>query len=285
MKPIPAAQAERMYSRNWTRQTPGAIHSNRAMHQVSIITPSFNQARFLPATLASVREQDYPNLEQIVVDGGSTDGSVDLLRAAPQVRWVSAPDRGQVDALNKGFRLASGDILAWLNSDDTMDPDCVRLAVETLERTGADLVYGDLDLVDEQGALIREFHGIPFDLPILLYGINYIGQQTVFFRRALLGKAGPLRAEFDNAFDYELWLRMARHGRFVHDPRLRGQIRKHPAAKSIAAAAVTLREVQRIRAEYWTAGGLPVWLRHQPWFTAVNYWFRLKRQWRVRTDG
>jgi glycosyltransferase involved in cell wall biosynthesis len=252
------------------------------MQRVSIITPSFNQARFLPATLASVRQQDYPHIEHIVVDGGSTDGSVAILRAATGIRWVSEPDQGQVDALNKGFRLATGQILAWLNSDDTMNPDCVRLAVETLERTGADLVSGDLDLVDEQGALIREFRGIPFDLPVLLYGINYIGQQTTFFRRSLWEKAGPLRAEFDNAFDYELWLRQARHGRFVYEPRLRAQIRKHPAAKSIAAAAVTLREVQRIRAEYWTDGGLPGWLRQQPWWVAVNYWYRLKRQWRIR---
>lgn len=249
---------------------------------VSIITPSFNQAQFLPQTLRSVREQDYQPIEHLVVDGGSTDGTREILKNAPGIRYISEPDRGQVDALNKGFRLASGDILAWLNSDDTMNRDCVRLAVAALERTGADLVYGNLDIVDEQGKLLRPFHGIPFDYRILLYGINYIGQQTCFFRRSLLENAGPLRAEFDNSFDFELWLRMARHGRLVYAPELRAQIRKHPNAKSIAAATVTATNDARIRAEYWPEGGLPAFLQHQPWFTPVNYWYRLKRQLRIQ---
>jgi glycosyltransferase involved in cell wall biosynthesis len=252
---------------------------------VSTITPSFNQARFLPATLASVAAQDYPAIEHLVIDGGSTDGSVEILRAARGITWVSEPDHGQVDALNKGFAMARGEILAWLNSDDTINRDCVRLAVETLERTGADLVYGDLDIVDEDGKLLRPFRGIPFDLPILLYGINYIGQQTTFFRRSLLEKAGPLRPEFDNAFDYELWLRMARHGRLVYDPRLRGQIRKHPAAKSIAADSRTHQDTERIRADYWADGGLPDWMRHRPWFKAVNLWYRLRRRRKIKPEA
>src|SRR5579871_1053669 len=204
-----------------------------ATPKVSVITPSFNQAAFLPQTLASISAQDYPNIKHIVMDGGSTDGSVEILRAAQNVRWKSESDKGQVDAINKGFAMATGDILVWLNSDDTMFPDTISKAVAALERTGADLVYGDLEIVDERGGLIREFRGIPFDVPILLYGINYIGQQTTFFRRSLLQKAGPLRAEFDNAFDYELWLRMAQHGRLAYDPGIRAQIRKHAMAKSI----------------------------------------------------
>jgi glycosyltransferase involved in cell wall biosynthesis len=250
--------------------------------KVSIITPSFNQAQFLPETLRCVREQDYRPIEHLVVDGGSTDGSRNILNAAPGIRWLSEPDRGQVDALNKGFRLATGEILAWLNSDDTMNRDCVRLAVAALESTGADLVYGDLEIVDEAGKQLRPFRGIPFDYNILLYGINYIGQQTVFFRRSLLDKTGPLREEFDNAFDYELWLRMARHGRLVYIPELRAQIRKHPGAKSITAAERTRADTTRLRAEYWESGGLPEFLQNQPWFTPLNYYYRLKRQLRQR---
>jgi glycosyltransferase involved in cell wall biosynthesis len=101
---------------------------------VSIVTPSFNQARFLPQTLASVRARDYLGIEHIVVDGGSTDGSVDILRAAPGIRWVSEPDHGQVDALNKGFSMATGEVLAWVNSNDTISPQAVRIAVEALQR-------------------------------------------------------------------------------------------------------------------------------------------------------
>ncbi len=248
----------------------------------SIVTPSFNQAKFLPETLRSVRGQTYPHIEHIVVDGGSTDGSVDILRAAPGIRWVSERDRGQVDAINKGFAMATGDIFAWLNSDDTMNRDTVDTAVASLERTGADLVYGDLDIVDEDGKRIRKFYGVPHDFRILLYGINYIGQQTVFFRRALLRCAGPLREEFDNAFDYELWLRMGQCGKFAYVPGLEAQIRKHADAKSIARAEVTWDDANRIRAEYWSDGRLPSFLRHQPLFLGVNYWYRFKRQLRIR---
>ncbi|MGA2139362.1 MAG: glycosyltransferase [Verrucomicrobiia bacterium] len=251
--------------------------------KVTIVTPSFNQARFLPQTLDSIREQDYPHIEHIVVDGGSTDGSVDILRAAPGIRWVSERDRGQVDAINKGFALATGEILAWLNSDDLLDPDAVRLAVEALQRTGADLVYGDLRIIDAEGTHIRMFYGIPFDYRALLYGIDYIGQQSVFFRRTLLEKAGPLRAEYDNGFDYELWLRVAGHGRLVYVPQVRGQIRWHVDAKSVAGAQRTGTDMDRIRREYWRTGGLPVFLARRPWAGIVNWYYRLKRIRRIRS--
>jgi glycosyltransferase involved in cell wall biosynthesis len=250
--------------------------------RVSIITPSFNQARFLMATLRSVHDQDYANIEHIVVDGGSTDGTIELLKAAPGIRWVSERDRGQVDAINKGFAMATGDILAWLNSDDTISLGAVRIAVEALERTGADLVYGDLRIIDQDGSHLRMFYGIPFDYRVLLYGLYYIGQQSVFFRRTLVEKAGPLRTEFDNAFDYELWLRMARQGRLEYEPRLRGQIRKHAAAKSIAAAERTWDETRRIRLEYWQTGGLPRVLAWRPFAALVSGYYRSKRILQIR---
>ncbi|HUJ71167.1 MAG TPA: glycosyltransferase [Verrucomicrobiae bacterium] len=250
--------------------------------KVSIVTPSFNQAKFLPATLRSVREQTYPGIEHIVVDGGSTDGSAGILRAAPGIRWISERDSGQVDAINKGFAMAKGDVLAWLNSDDTMRPDAVQIAVDALESTGADLVYGDVRIIDQDGTHERMFYGMPFDYHALLYGIDYIGQQSVFFRRTLLDKAGPLRTEFDNAFDYELWLRMARHGRLVYVPQLRGQIRRHAEAKSIAAAQRTWSETDTIRREYWRTGGLPSFLEWQPFAGMVNWYYRFKRIRRIR---
>jgi glycosyltransferase involved in cell wall biosynthesis len=249
---------------------------------VSIVTPSFNQARFLPETLASIRAQDYPRIENIVVDGGSTDGSVDILRETPGIRWVSEHDQGQVDALNKGFAMATGEILAWLNSDDTISPHAVRIAVEALQRTGADLVYGDVRIIAQDGTHLRMFYGIPFDYRVLLYGIDYIGQQSVFFRRALLDRAGPLRLEYDNGFDYELWLRMALHGRLEYVPELRGQIRVHPSAKSIAAAQRTWADTDRIRLEYWGQCGLPRFFSSRPIARVVNWYYRWKRLCRIR---
>ena len=253
--------------------------------KVSIVTPSFNQARYLPLTLQCIREQDYPAIEHIVVDGGSTDGTLDILRGAPGIRWVSEPDRGQVDALNKGFKMCTGEILAWLNSDDTMNRNTVSAAVGALQRTGADLVYGDVEIVDEHGKLLLVSHGIPFDFRILLCGINYIGQQTVFFRRELLERAGPLRVEFDNGFDYELWLRMAQHGKMVYAPEIRAQIRVHPAAKSVARADVSRANGKRILAEYWKQGGLHAILRMPPLSWATNGYYRIKRKWLERRQA
>jgi glycosyltransferase involved in cell wall biosynthesis len=246
--------------------------------KVSIVTPSFNQAKFLPQTLASVQQQDYPNIEHIVVDGGSTDGSVEILQKSAKIRWISQPDRGQVNALNKGFAMATGEIFAWLNSDDTMNPNTVGVGVAALQKTGADLVYGDVEIVDENGNVLKISRGIPFDFRILLYGINYIGQQTAFFRRSLWEKSGPLREEFDNAFDYELWLRMSQHGKFAYVPELRAQIRYHAAAKSVARNEITRADRERIRAEYWKRGGWPELFRHRALFWWPNFYYRLKRQ-------
>jgi len=251
--------------------------------KVSIVTPSFNQARYLPQTLQCVREQDYQDVEHIVVDGGSTDGTLEILRDAPGIRWSSERDRGQVDALNKGFKMCAGEILAWLNSDDTMNRNTVSAAVGALQRTGADLVYGDVEVVDEQGKLLGVSYGIPFNFRVLLAGIDYIGQQTVFFRHELLERAGPLREEFDNGFDYELWVRMAQHGKLAYAPEIRAQIRVHPASKSVTRVDVSRANRKRIRAEYWERTGLPAILLTPSLFWATTSYYRVKRKWLVRS--
>jgi glycosyltransferase involved in cell wall biosynthesis len=248
--------------------------------KVSIVTPTFNQAHFLPATLRSVQAQEYPQLEHIVVDGASTDGSVDLLRAAPGIRWVSERDRGQVEALNKGFALATGEVLTWLCADDLFHPDTVRQAVGALEQTGADLVYGTGEVVDAQGRFLKRAKVIPFDYRLLLCNRNWIPQPTVFFRRRLWERAGPMREEFDNAFDYELWLRMAPLGRFAYAPAIRAQLRVHPAAKTTARPQVTRRDCREIRRRHWPASGLPGWLARPPWFPLAHGYYRALRLWR-----
>jgi glycosyltransferase involved in cell wall biosynthesis len=246
--------------------------------KVSVITPSFNQARYLPATLASVRGQDYPCIEHIVLDGGSTDGSVEILRNTPGIHWISEKDRGQVHALNKGFALATGDILTWLCSDDTFSPNTVSAAVAALQRTDADLVYGEGEVIDEHGKYITMARVTPFDYRLLLCCNNWLPQPAVFFRRKLLEKSGPLREEFNNSFDYELWLRMAQYSSFVYVPEIRAQLRRHPEAKTVALAHVSLQDYDKIRAEYWSHSGLPMFLCRKPWFLAVHYYYRLKRR-------
>jgi glycosyltransferase involved in cell wall biosynthesis len=249
-----------------------------SLPKVSIVTPSFNQARFLPATLRSVKEQDYPNIEHIVVDGGSTDGSVGILRSAPGIRWASEKDRGQVHALNKGFALVTGEILTWLNSDDTLNSNAVSTAVAALDRTGADLVYGEGEIIDAHGAHITWARVTPFDYRMLLCCNNWLPQPAVFFRRSLLEKAGPLREEFDNSFDYELWLRMTQFGTFVYVPEICAQLRRHADAKTVAHGNISLQDYNKIRPEYWARSCLPMFLSRKPWFFAAHFYYRLKRR-------
>jgi len=203
---------------------------------VSIITPSYNQARFLPDTIQSVLSQDYPDKEYIIVDGASTDGSAEIIqRYASQLAWwVSEPDQGQTDALNKGFAHASGEILAWLNSDDTYIPGAISQAVELLQaHPEVSMVYGDANLIDEHGAILGRFPARQTDLHRLLRGSVHIPQQTTFFRNSYWQQVGPLDPSFHFAMDYDLWVRLARLAPFLYVPRLWANFRLHGEGKSI----------------------------------------------------
>ena len=207
--------------------------------RVSIVTPSYNQARFLEQTIQSVLEQDYPNLEYFVMDGGSTDGSLEIIqRYAPRLAgWVCEKDRGQTDALNKGFARATGQILAWLNSDDTYEPGAVSAAVAALtSRPDAAAIYGEANFIDENGRTIGRFPAAQTDLPRLRRGYVHVPQQATFFRGDLWRAIGPLDPSFYFAMDYDLWVRLAGRGPLVYLP---GQVwanfRLHSGAKTIAA--------------------------------------------------
>lgn len=205
---------------------------------VSIITPSFNQSRFLEATIQSVLSQDYPKIEYIVIDGGSTDGSVEILRRyEDRIKyWVSEPDHGQTDAINKGFSLARGEILAWLNSDDTYQPGAVREAVAYLaEHPEIGMVYGDANLIDEEGQVIGRFPARQTDYRRLRQGYVHIPQQASFFRAELWKQVAPLDPSFYFAMDYDLWVRLAARAPLVYTPRLWANFRLHGDAKTVAA--------------------------------------------------
>jgi glycosyltransferase involved in cell wall biosynthesis len=203
---------------------------------VSILTPSYNQGLFLEQTILSVLSQDYPHLEYLIVDGGSTDGSLEIInRYSSQLFWwVSEPDQGQTDALNKGFAHARGEIFAWLNSDDTYLPGAISEAVSRLQdHPEAVLVYADANLVDEQEHIIGRFPSRQTNLNMLLRGSVHIPQQTAFFRASAWKQVAPLDPSFHFAMDYDLWVRLAKLAPLVYTPGLWANFRLHGAGKSI----------------------------------------------------
>jgi glycosyltransferase involved in cell wall biosynthesis len=186
-----------------------------------------------------VLSQDYPRIEFIIVDGGSTDGSVDVIQkyADKLAWWVSEKDRGQTDAINKGFARATGQILAWLNSDDTYEPRAVGQAVKyLLEHPEVGMVYADCNYINESGGVIGKFPAAQTDLARLRRGYVHIPQQTMFFRADLWKQVGPLDPSFYFAMDYDLWTRISSRGEMKY---LAGQtwanFRIHTSGKTIAA--------------------------------------------------
>jgi len=205
---------------------------------VSIVTPSFNQARYIEATIQSVLSQDYPRIEYLIVDGGSTDGTVEIIKkhAGRLAWWVSEPDKGQTDAINKGFGQAQGQILAWLNSDDTYEPGAVSAAVKyLLEYPQVGMVYGDCNFINEDGRVIGKFGSAQTDYRLLRQGYVHIPQQTMFFRAEWWKRVGPLDPSFYFAMDYDLWTRLASRTELKYVPQTWANFRLHTTGKTIAA--------------------------------------------------
>jgi glycosyltransferase involved in cell wall biosynthesis len=188
---------------------------------VSILTPCLDSGRFLAACLASVQAQDYPHIEHVIQDGGSTDGSIELLRDAPKnVAWVSKPDGGQSDALDQALRRSQGDILLVLNADDELLPGAARWGVEQMQRHPAQaVVYGDLYLIDEDSVIIGECHGPPYDFASIFCVEQVIPAQAAFIRRSALEAVG-LRVDvsLDTCPDYEMFVRLGLRYSMRHVP-------------------------------------------------------------------
>jgi glycosyltransferase involved in cell wall biosynthesis len=236
--------------------------------KISVITPSFNQAKYLEATIQSVLSQKGVELEYIIIDGGSTDGSLDIInRYSSQLAyWVSEPDQGQTDAINKGFARATGDILAWLNSDDTYKPGALAEAVAYLaENPAVGLVYGDCDYIDSEGRVIGRFPAAQTDYRKLRQGYVHIPQQAAFFRGELWRQVGPLDPSFYFAMDYDLWVRLAKTKPVKYLPRVWANFRLHSDAKTISADDRCWPEMLRV---HYREGGSPLSV------IVAKYWVR-----------
>jgi glycosyltransferase involved in cell wall biosynthesis len=215
---------------------------------VSIITPSYNQAAYIERTIRSVLHQDYPSIEYLVVDGASTDNSLEIIRKyADQItQWISEPDHGQGEAINKGFVLARGEVVAWVNSDDLLMAGAVSEAVAALQSAPqAGMVYGDGILIDDQDRILDWHPYRQYDLLDLLK-FNVLLQPAVFMRREVLDQVGLLDNNYNLILDHELWVRIAAHAPVLHVPRYWAAERTYPQAKTRALAAGFVEEAYHL---------------------------------------
>jgi len=216
---------------------------NQSLPKISIVTPSFNQGAFIEEALISVKEQNYPDVEHIVIDGASTDQTAEILHryaGTPgweHLHWISEPDTGQSDALNKGFRMATGSIVGWLNSDDRYRPGCFATITKGFsQHPRADVLYGDYTWIDEKGRIKSIRREIEFSRFILSYHhVLYIATVSTFFRRRLFEDGNFLNINLQYAMDYEFFLRLTEKGyRFQHLPSVLADFRWHAQGKSTA---------------------------------------------------
>jgi len=257
---------------------------------VSIVTPSLNQGEFIEEAILSVLEQDYPRIEHIVVDGGSTDGTLDVLHRYQHLRWVSEPDGGQADALNKGFEMAHGEIYGWLNSDDLYLPGAISAAVEVMRTTECGLVHGGWRQIDERGTVIQDLDVVPFDLRRQLDYANLVAQPGALFTRNAFTAVGGINVTYRYAMDYEFFLRSGARFPVRDVDRVLAAYRYHSRSKTVAESDGFVDETYRaarthgarIRSRMVLDYYLP---RRRPWAFRFLRAYRFIRKGDVRGFG
>ncbi|MBX9602627.1 MAG: glycosyltransferase [Bryobacteraceae bacterium] len=219
---------------------------------VSIVTPSLNKARFLRATIESVLSQDYPRVEYLVMDGGSTDGSLEILAGyGDRIRYIAEPDAGQADAVNRGFQFTSGEIFAFLNADDTYQPGAISAAVRGFaDHPGAGMIYGEADYMDANGGTLGRYPTRDFESGSL-GGECFICQPAAFLRREVFEQAGMLDCTYHCALDYELWMRVSRVAKIRRIPGCLACSRVYRETKTIAQRGIALREAMRAQRRHF----------------------------------
>ena len=243
--------------------------------KISVVTPSFNGIHTIRATLESVAGQDYPQVEHIVVDGGSTDGTVEILKSFPRLVWVSEKDDGHYHAMDKGTRMASGDVVAILNADDCYRPGVLSEVAAAFEaHPDWDGLFGDIVYVDGDGREIFRREEAMFDPQVIRYGHNIVNHQTLFLKKDVYLRIGGYRyKDFQNCCDYEYIMRLIRARCHIgHIPVYIVNYRYHDHGQSadLRVRANMGRESAAIRKEYGVPGGLAG--------RVLQFYARLKRQ-------
>lgn len=218
--------------------------------RLSIVTPSYNQAEFLERTICSVLDQNYPDLEYIIIDGGSSDGSVDIIKKYEShlAYWISEPDRGQAHAINKGLERATGEWVAWQNSDDIFYPGTFHeLEIAARKHSRADLIIGNMNLIDSNDHVLRDIKYVRPTYRALLAEGMVLTNQAAFWRRSMHHEIGYLDENFDCSFDYEWFLRLLRNRKAAHVDMTWGALRLHEETKTHNRQPVFDDEYRRIR--------------------------------------
>ncbi|MBE0577693.1 MAG: glycosyltransferase [Desulfuromonadales bacterium] len=231
--------------------------------QVSLVTPSYNAAPYLRAAIESVLDQDYPNIDYLVMDGGSTDGTVALLKEfGDKVRWVSAKDGGQADAIARGFEQTTGAILGWLNADDLLKPGAVRAAVESFHANPqAGLIYGNADFIDAGGQTLGPCTVVePYSRYRLIHYGDYIIQPAAFFSRQAYDEVGGLDTSLHWSMDWDLWIRLSRHYEVLYIEKYLASYRWLGSNKTAEGGFDRLKEVEMVARRYG-CNGLPAYFR------------------------
>jgi glycosyltransferase involved in cell wall biosynthesis len=227
---------------------------------VTVVTPSYNQGRFIRETIESVLSQDYPNVEYIVMDGLSKDETAAVCAEyADRLTFISEKDNGQSDAINKGFRMARGEIVAWLNSDDVFLPGAIGHVVEAfLREPDLGAVYGEGYQIDIDGNVKQRFSVTePFNLWKLVYMSDYILQQTVFFRRDVFDDVGLLDEALHYGMDWEILMRIGKRHMLRYLPHYMGSIREYGEAKTSTGGARRFWELVKIMRRHGKAAFPP----------------------------
>jgi glycosyltransferase involved in cell wall biosynthesis len=236
---------------------------------ISVLTPSYNQGKYIEQTIASVLEQNYPRIEHIVMDGGSTDETVSILKRCPHLRWVSEPDGGQADSLNKGLRMATGDIVGWVNSDDFYEKAVFQQVREIFEDESVGWVVGDVVNYYDGSGREEYVYSKTVSYESLIRDPDILRQPGTFFRTDLLREVGGWDPELHMVMDLDLWIRLAR----IRAPRMLHEavayFRIHPEQKTGALLfALQTREIDRVLKRY--GASTTARLRHR---ARKRYWW------------
>jgi glycosyltransferase involved in cell wall biosynthesis len=221
---------------------------NKVYPKISIVTPSYNQGDYIELAIQSVIDQNYPNFEHIILDNCSTDRTIDILKKYDHLIWKSEPDKGQSDALNQGFSLATGDIIGWLNADDLYLPNCFNMIVNWfIHHPQTDIVYGDYRWINQTGSIFQFRREIDFDLFILKYlHVLYIPSTATFFKSRIFKEENFLDISFRYAMDYDFFLKLAAKGyHFSHISSYLADFRWHENNKSVVGSQSQIDEMKQ----------------------------------------